>query len=101
MGTQEATGLAKLTQWAAGGQGGSEDPAFPLIPHSDLSGQAEWPATYLGHGLRPGMGEWVQGQDSALERNQGRFRPEHKCCEVARIPGPSLGAGGGGVRQQT
>lgn len=69
MGTQEATGLAKLTQRVASGQGGSEDPAFPFIPHCDLSGQAEWPATYLGHGLGPGMGEWVQGQDSAHERN--------------------------------
>lgn len=58
-GTQEATGLAKLTQWAAGRQGGSEDPAFPFIPHCDLSGQAEWPATYLGHGLGPEVGEWV------------------------------------------
>lgn len=56
-GTQEATGLAKLTQRAAGGQGGSEDPVFPFIPHCDLSGQAEWPATYLGHGLGPGVGE--------------------------------------------
>lgn len=32
MGTQEATGLARLTQRAVGGQGGSEDPAFPFIP---------------------------------------------------------------------
>ena len=43
MGTQKATGLAKLTQRAVGGQGGSEDPAFPFIPHCDLSGQAEPP----------------------------------------------------------
>lgn len=56
-GTQEDTGLAKLTQRAAGGQGGSEDPAFPFISHCDLSGQAEWPATYLGHGLGWGVGE--------------------------------------------
>lgn len=69
MGTQEATGLAKLTQWAAGGQGGSEEPAFPLISHCHLSGQAEWPATYLGHDLGPGMGEWIQGRDSAPKRN--------------------------------
>ena len=62
-GTQEATGLAKLTQRAAIGQGGSEDPAFPLIPQCDLSGQAEWPAAYLGHGLGPRVGEWGQGQD--------------------------------------
>lgn len=48
--------MAKLTQRAAGGQGGSEGPVFPLIPHCDLSGQAEWPATYLGHGLGPGVG---------------------------------------------
>lgn len=71
MGTQEATGLAKLSQRAVGGQGGSEDPAFPFIPHCDLSGQAGRPATYLGHGLGPGVGEWVQGQDSARERNGG------------------------------
>lgn len=70
MGTQEATGLARLTQRVTGGQGGSEDPVFPLISHCDLSGQAEWPATYLGHGLGPGMGDWVQGQDSACERNR-------------------------------
>lgn len=39
MGTQEATGLVRLTQRAVGGwQGGSEDLAFPFIPHCDLSG---------------------------------------------------------------
>lgn len=70
MGTQEATGLVRLTQRAVGGQGGSEDPAFPFIPHCDLSGQAEWPATYLRHGLGPGVGEWVQGQDPAREQNE-------------------------------
>lgn len=69
MGTQEATGLARLTQRAMGGQGGSEDPAFPFIPHCDLSGQAEWPATYLWHGLGPGVGEWMQGQDPAHKQN--------------------------------
>lgn len=70
IGTQEATGLAKLTQRVAGAQGGSEDPDFPLIPHCDLLGQAGWPATYLGHGLGLGMGYRVQGQDSAGERNR-------------------------------
>lgn len=69
MGTWKATGLAKLTQGAVGGQGGSEGPAFPFIPHCDLSGQAELPATYLGHGLGLGVGVWVQGQDSAREWN--------------------------------
>lgn len=66
-GTQEATGLARLTQRVDGELGGSEDRAFSLIPHCDLSGQAEWPATYLGHGRGPGMGDWVQGRDSACE----------------------------------
>lgn len=65
-GTHEAMGLAKPAQWSAAGQGGSEDPDFPLIPHCDLSGQAEWPATCLGHGLGPGVGEWAQEQDSAV-----------------------------------
>lgn len=57
MGTHEATGLAKLTQ-RVDGEGGMKDRAFSLIPLSDLSGQAEWPATYLGHGLGP---EWGTG----------------------------------------
>lgn len=41
-----------------------------LSSHCDLSGQAEWPATYLRHGLGPGVGEWVQGQDPAREQNE-------------------------------
>lgn len=81
MGTQEATGLARLTQRVTGGQGGSEDPSFPFIPLCDLTGQARWPATYLGHSLRPGLGEWVQGQDSACEQNQ------EAGAEVGAVPG--------------
>lgn len=69
-GIQEDTGLARLTQRAAGGQGGSEDLAFPFIPHCDLSGQAEWPATYLGHGLGLGVGERVLGQDLGMGPGQ-------------------------------
>lgn len=61
--------MAKLTQRVDGEPGGTEDRALSFIPHCDLSGQAERPATYLGHGLGSGMGDWVQGQDSVCEWN--------------------------------
>lgn len=84
-GTQEATGLAKLTQRVDGELGGSEDRAFSLIPHCDLSGQAEWPATYLGHGLGPGMGDWVQGRDSACEWNSPKADSVQNTDAVKRL----------------
>lgn len=86
--TKETTGLATLTQPGAEVQGGSQEPALPLIPRSGLSGQAEWPATYLGHDLGPGRrGEGAgtrlgvpveQGWESFCSEPHAVRRPEFR-----------------------
>lgn len=80
MGTQEATPAGQRAHPAGSGRAGEEaEPAFPFIPHCDLSGQAGGlPPTYgMVWGQELG---WVQGQDPAREQSRGwgRFRLEHK-----------------------